>query len=158
MKALAKGSLTGVRRCGVLVVSAFLCAASLGAQPWPPTPPDDLVLTIDETAGVDRTGEVVWSGVPLARSLNVFDIDDLAITDHQGTAVPAQFDVLARWHAALDDESASIQWLLVAFPATVDAYGSESYRLVADGSVANPPPAMQLQISHAGDRVSSTLR
>jgi hypothetical protein len=131
------------------LVSGLMSAS--GWAVWPPSPPAELVMTVAETAGVARTGEIVWSGVPLPRSAGVASVADLAVLDSSDAAVPAQFEILARWHAPLTDTTAPIQWVLVAFPASVGAEQSADYRLVTDGSVANPPPAVPLVVTQNGD-------
>ncbi|MFP5289196.1 MAG: hypothetical protein ACLGI9_25900, partial [Thermoanaerobaculia bacterium] len=112
--------------------------------------PSQLVLTVRETAGIARSGEVVRSGVPMPRSLNVRGTGSLAVVDSSGNAVPADFQVTARWNAPLSDTTAPIQWLLVTFPASVTANGSATFRLVTDGSVANPAPARPLRLTQNG--------
>ncbi len=109
-------------------------------------------LTVQETAGVARQGEVVRSGIPLPRSLNVLTTGGLAVVDDAGQAVPAQFEILARWNAGRNVASAPAQWLLVMFPASVDANGSATYRLITDGSILNPVPAVPLSIAQNGAR------
>ncbi len=95
-----------------------------------------ILLTVRETAGVARASEVVRSGIPLPRALDVRTLERLAIVDDAKRGVPAQFEVLARWNAARDDESAPIQWLLATFPATVAANGSAKYTLLTDSGTA----------------------
>jgi hypothetical protein len=143
---------------------AFLSAAALIAIPNLLSPPrasaysvpvpSKLSLTVRETAGVARNAEVVHSGVPMARSLGLRDTSRLAIVDASGQAVPAEFEITARWNAGLSDTTAPIQWMLVTFPATVAAGGSASYRLVLDGSVANPAPARPLRLTQSGDDIT----
>jgi hypothetical protein len=137
-------------------------AGSAAAAPTPPTAapaarpaaPAGPVLEVRETAGVARNGEVLRSGVPLPRSAGVTDPGRLAVVDAAGRPVPAEFRVLARWNAGLDDVRAPVQWLLVAFPATVAAKGTASYRLALDGSAGpNPKPARPLSAVRQGDRV-----
>jgi hypothetical protein len=121
-----------------------------------PTPgaPTRVPLTVRETAGIARSGEVVRSGVPLPRSLGLRDPAGLAVVDAAGRPVPAEFRVLARWNAGRDDAAAPIQWLLVGFPASVPARGSAVYTLVADGSAGkNPPPAAPLKLTREGSQV-----
>jgi hypothetical protein len=113
--------------------------------------PSQLLLTVRETAGVARSGEVVRSGVPMPRSLNLRSTAGLAVVNGAGQAVPADFQITARWNAGLADTAAPIQWLMVSFPATVGARGSASYRLVTNGSVANPAPARPLQLTQSGN-------
>ncbi len=116
-----------------------------------PGPPVRVPLTVKETAGVARTGEVVRSGVPLPRDPGVRDVQGLAVVDPQGKPVPAEFRVLARWNAGKEDASAPVQWVLVAFPASVGARGSAVYTLVT--GVQNPPPAAPLRLTREGRQV-----
>jgi hypothetical protein len=133
---------------------AFAAAGPLSAA-WPSPVPDSLVLTVRETSGVTRTGEIVTSGIPLPRSLGVLDPTSLTLVDGAFQPVPAEFHVLARWNAGRNNLSAPIQWLLVSFPAAVPAGGSATYRIVTDGSAGpNPPPALPLSLSVAGDQVT----
>ena len=102
-----------------------------------------------------REGEVVTNGVPLPRSLGLLDTGRLAVVDPAGRPVPAEFTVLARWNAGRDDLKAPVEWLLVAFPATVGAKKSSRYRLVMDGSAGpNPAPPHPLRLSREGDTVT----
>lgn len=142
----------------VAIVALALVSLAASSPParaaYPPPIPDRIDLTVRETAGVARAGEVVRSGVPLPRELGVVATDDLVVVDSAGSPVPAQFHVQARWHAPLNS-SAPIQWLLVAFPATVAANGSSTYRLVLDGSAGpNPPPAQPIVVTQVGDQVT----
>ncbi|MBW8875459.1 MAG: hypothetical protein JF614_10900 [Acidobacteria bacterium] len=130
-------------------------APALAAAPASPAAPSGgparVPLTVRETAGIGRTGEVLRSGVPLPPSLGVRDTARLAVVDAAGHPVPAEFRVLARWNAGRDDAPAPIQWLLVAFPATVPAKGGAVYSLVTDGSAGpNPPPSHPLRLSREG--------
>jgi len=132
-----------------------LLSPGAGAGVWPPPVPAELTLTVRETAGVARSAEVVVSGVPLPRALGVTEISGLTVVDATGEPVPAQFEVLARWHAARNDATAAIQWLLVSFAASVPAHESRDYQLVLDGSAGpNPPPDQALVLSSDGDRIT----
>ena len=141
------------------VLSVASLTAALFAGPYGPSPasaaygvpvPSQLRLTVRETAGIARSGEVVHTGVPMPRSLNLKSTDRLAVVDSSNRAVPAAFRVTARWNASRSDATAPIQWLLVTFPATVGARSSAAYRLVTDGSVVNPAPARPLSITQNG--------
>jgi hypothetical protein len=133
-------------------------AASDSETPAPVVPstpakgvPTRVALTVRETAGVARSGEVVRSGVPLPRSLGVHDPRTLTVVDPAGRPVPAEFHVLARWNAGKNETSAPVQWLLAVFPATVEARGSAVYTLVADGSAGpNPAPPTPLKLTRQG--------
>lgn len=136
------------------IIAVLFLAASLPLMAaWPPQRPGSLLLTVREHGGVARTGEIVRSGVPLPRALNVQNTSALAVVDGQGQLVPAQFRILARWHAGLAVTTAPIQWLLVTFPASVPANGVATYRVVFDGSAGgNPPPAVPLTVSQNGNQ------
>ncbi|HSG38321.1 MAG TPA: hypothetical protein VLE27_01685, partial [Thermoanaerobaculia bacterium] len=112
-------------------------------------------LTVRETAGVARSGEVLRSGVPVARSLGVRSTAGLTIVGPSGSPVPAQFEVTARWNAGKNDTTAPIQWLMVSFPASVAANATASYQLVTDGSAGpNPAPAQTLSVTRSGNAVT----
>lgn len=126
------------------ILAAFLLCANAAAAL-------DVPLRVRETAGVDRSAEVVRSGVPIPRSAALLSTANLAILAPNGSAVPAQFRVLARWNAGRNDASAPIQWLLVSFAASVTARATETYRLV-DGP--NPAPAVAIRHTRDGNRVT----
>jgi hypothetical protein len=145
------------------ILSVASLTAALFAGPYGPSPasaaygvpvPSQLRLTVRETAGIARSGEVVHTGVPMPRSLNLKSTDRLAVVNSANQAVPAAFRVTARWNASRSDATAPIQWLLVSFPATVGARSSVSYRLVTDGSVANPAPARPLSLTQNGNLIT----
>ncbi|MEA2602902.1 MAG: hypothetical protein QOF89_3894 [Acidobacteriota bacterium] len=162
----------------LLALTIFACAAperpelsSLQARQTTPAPPSPAVaaaapaspapgapsrvpLAVRETAGIGRADEVVRSGIPLPRTLGLHDPAGLTVVDPSGKPVPAEFRVLARWNAGRDDATAPVQWLLVAFPATVPAHGNAVYTLVTDGSAGkNPPPPHPLRLSREGRQV-----
>ena len=148
----------GSRR-SFLFVSAILiaCFASFpgsGASAATVPVPSQLILNVRETAGIARSGEVVRSGVPIPRSLNLLNTSRLAVVSSSGAAVPAELEVTARWNAGKSDATAPIQWLLVTFPATVGANQAATYRLVTDGSVANPAPATRINLTQSGSAVT----
>jgi hypothetical protein len=123
-------------------------------QPSAPATPARIELTVRETAGIAREGEVASNGVPLPRSLGVRDTRGLAVVDAAGKAVPADFRVLARWNAGLADAGAPVQWLLVSFPASVPAKGRAVYWLVSGGAAgANPAPPRPLTLRREGSQV-----
>jgi hypothetical protein len=104
----------------------------------------DVPLTVRETTGIARTGEIVQAGVPLPKESNFRDAGSFAVLDAAGRAVPAEFDVTARWGSGAGDTAAPIQWVLVSFPATVSARGTATYRLTV-GSNIRPATAISLQ-------------
>jgi hypothetical protein len=135
---------------------AALVAAPVSSPPPPlaKSVPARIPLTVRETAGVAREGEVLRSGVPLPRSLGVRDLGGLAVLGPDGKPVPAELHVLARWNAGKDDAAAPIQWLLAVFPATVPAHGSAVYTLVTGGEAGpGPAPAAPLRLTRQGRQV-----
>lgn len=140
------------------VLAAFIFAGLLAARAshaaYGVSVPSQLRLNIRETAGIARSGEVVRTGVPMPRSLNIKSTATLAVVDAAGNALPADFRITARWNAPLSNAAAPIQWLLVSFPATVGARSNTSYRIVTDGSVANPAPARPLRLTQNGDLIT----
>jgi hypothetical protein len=139
--------LTNAQRAGL---SALLLFALPAHAAWPPPVPAEITLELRNTAATARVDELAIGGVPLPRALNLRTLQGLAMVDAQGSAVAAGFRVLARWHAARDETSAPIQWLQVRLLADVPANGSARYRLLTDGSVANPAPAQPLTLSQIG--------
>jgi hypothetical protein len=116
--------------------------------------PTQLILTVRETAGISRSGEVIRSGVPIPRILNLRSTSTFAVVDSAGKPVPADFQITARWNAALADTTAPIQWILVTFPASVAANGTTTFRVFTNGSVANPAPVRPLRLTQAGDMIT----
>ncbi|MFL6194003.1 MAG: fibronectin type III domain-containing protein [Thermoanaerobaculia bacterium] len=116
--------------------------------------PSQLLMNVRETAGVARSGEVVRSGVPIPRSLNVLSTAGLAVVDSAGQPVTAEMEITARWNAGKTVATAPAQWLLVTFPVTVGANQTATYRLVTDGAVANPSPARPLTLTRGGNAVT----
>jgi hypothetical protein len=142
------------RLCFLAVLGLLACSpAAAPVEETRPAPAPRVPLTVRETAGVARAGEVLSTGIPIPRSLGVRATRWLAVVDPSGRPVPADFRILARWDAALEDATAPIQWVLVTFPATVGAKQSAVYALAVDGSVANPPPSSPLTLTRKGDRV-----
>ncbi len=114
-----------------------------------------LPLRVRETSGIARIDEVARSGVPLPATLGVTDPAQLGVVDPRGQAVPAQFRVLARWNAGVDESTAPIQWVLVMFVASVDASSTAVYRLVTDGAAGVvPAPIHRLALTQSGGQVT----
>jgi hypothetical protein len=147
---------TGLHLWNLTALALSLClSAAQALTAYAPALPNPLILTVRETAGIARSGEVVRSGVPLPRSLNLRSTAGLALVDGSGNKVPAEFEITARWAAGLADGTAPIQWLLVSFPATVAAGGTASYLVVVDGSAGpNPAPAQPVTVSQNGNAVT----
>lgn len=86
-------------------------------------------LRIQETLGIARTEEMVHNGIPIARSDNLLSTDELVVMNNRGTEntaddtqIPAAFEVLSRWAGGKDETDKPIQWLLVTFPASMQAF------------------------------------
>ncbi|HEV7518556.1 MAG TPA: hypothetical protein VGR07_19855, partial [Thermoanaerobaculia bacterium] len=139
------------------LIALILClsGSSAALAAYAPTIPSFLDLSVRETAGIARNGEVVRSGVPIPRALNLRSTARLTLVDSSSVRVPAEFEVTARWNAGLADTTAPIQWLLVTFPATVSARGTSTYRVIMDGSAGpNPAPARPLTVTQSGNAVT----
>ncbi len=91
-------------------------------------------LTVRESAGAARSGEIVTTGIPIPKGQLASD-QGAAIT-----GVDGQFETLATWG------DGSVKWLLVSFPANVPAFGSSTYQLV-NGSGNAPGGNLSVQQS-----------
>jgi hypothetical protein len=111
--------------------------------------PFRLPLSVKETAGIARDGELVHNGIPLPRDLGLKDVAAAHLEDGSGQGVDAQFEVLSRWGGGVADASKPIQWLLVTFPAQADAGGATGYALVS-GARSNTGPTLAVQEDDAG--------
>ncbi|MDY6795163.1 MAG: hypothetical protein SWK76_07770, partial [Actinomycetota bacterium] len=96
-------------------------------------------LTVQERAGVERVGEIVTSGIPLPQDFNVYSSDDLALFDADDSVVPCQMKITARWGGTPRDASLPAKWVLLDFPADVEAYGQSKYYLGRSTAAGNPP-------------------
>ncbi|HWN42596.1 MAG TPA: hypothetical protein VNW71_10260, partial [Thermoanaerobaculia bacterium] len=76
-----------------------LSSTAAPAEETRPAPAPRVPLTVRETAGIARAGEVLSTGIPLPRSLGVKATRWLAVVDPAGKPVPADFRLLARWNA-----------------------------------------------------------
>lgn len=103
----------------------------------------DIPLQVKETLGISRTAEMVHNGIPVAREEGWLSTTNLIIEDEEGTQIPATFEVLSRWAGGKDDTSQPIQWLLVTFPATLNAYETANYS-VKTGSPVSPTAVISL--------------
>ncbi len=97
----------------------------------------EIPLQIQETLGIDRSDEMVHNGIPVALEDQWFSVSNLIVEDSSGTQVPATFEVLSRWAGGKDDTSKPIQWLLVAFPASVSANGTANF-YIRQGTPVSP--------------------
>ncbi len=103
----------------------------------------EIPLQVRETLGIARTNEMVHNGIPVAKEEGWLSTDNLIVEDADGTQIPATFEVLSRWAGGKDDASQLIQWLLVTFPATVDASETAHYFL-RTGAPVSPATTVSL--------------
>jgi len=95
------------------------------------TPPIDLSikLVVKETLGIDRRNEMIHNGIPIDKNDAILTTKNLIIEDASGTQIPAVFEVLSRWAGGKNDETKEIKWLLVSFPASLNANSTETFYL-----------------------------
>lgn len=134
------------------VVALFILLRIKTSPAYPPRVPSALILTVSETAGLARAGEVVRSGIPIPLSLGLRSTANLNLVDSAGHLVPAEFEALARWNAG-KNTTTPIQWLLVSFAASVAAYSSSQYRVVI-ASTPGPSPPTPLRLLRNGNQVT----
>lgn len=90
-------------------------------------------LTVQEFSGVARTNELVRSGVPMPRHAGLYSAAGLRLLGPGGIPVPARLTVLGRWASGPADTSAPVRWVLVEFPASVAALGTNVFTLTSGG-------------------------
>ena len=103
-------------------------------------------VTLQETAGAARTGEVAAQGLPFAAGC-LPRPERIRVLAPDGTPVPAQTRLIASW----PDKSAKM--VLVAFPASVAAGGTACYTVEAGEGVTPTPPAGGLTIAKEEGRL-----
>ncbi len=103
-------------------------------------------LELRNDQAVNRSAELTWSGVAIARELNITNSNNLILVGPNETLTAVQFRPLARWNAAVSDTSAPIKWLEVAAVTAVDANSSSNYslRYCATAPTATDANALQL--------------
>ncbi len=100
MRHFASHNLLPAASLAVLLAGCLQTAADADAAPR-------LTLTIREAHGIDRAHVAVSSGVPFARG-QLRSVERLSVDGSNGTALPGQLDVLARW------DDGSVKWVLVS--------------------------------------------
>jgi hypothetical protein len=131
------------------VLGADVSAAAPTKEPDPPP----LLMHVREVVGVARNGEVIRSGVPIPRILEVRDPKKLVVIGPDNRPVPLEAKVLSRWNAARSSD-APIEWVLLSFPVSVKGEQSLDYRLITDGSAgATPEIARPLNVTKKGDLI-----
>ena len=118
---VAQGCVSGPALAGLL-------SGDLGAAPVGPFV-ELACLQIRDDSGTARSGEIAFSGIPLAHTLGLTQTAELAVVGPGNRRVAAQFDVLSRWAATVDAATSPIRWLQVAVPAEVAANGTAHYSL-----------------------------
>jgi hypothetical protein len=126
-----------------LLILGFVACSDSGGKGRTTTETARMALTVKESAGISRTGEVVSNGIPIPRDLNIRDIENLKLMDAKGRDVPAQFEVLSRWGGGKGSTN-PVQWLLVSFPQTIEANDQADYVLVASASTATPETSLAI--------------
>jgi hypothetical protein len=105
---------------------------SLPAAPLAPTALN-VPVRVHNPFDVAAAGETFTVSVPVPRNLGLIDPYLLRLVDAGGGPVPARFTPLVRWGGALDDTSASIHWVMVAFQATLGPRETIHYFLQEGG-------------------------
>ena len=96
---------------------------------WSPEEPENYILNVCENAGINRHDEVVNSGIPLPKSLNIYEVEQLAIFNGEQEQINADFRVLSRWGSDRSDKNAPIKWVLVNFAAHVKVNECQLFEL-----------------------------
>ena len=109
-------------------------------------------LTVNNPLGQALTRQPVTFGIPIPRNQNLLTVRALRLTDSVGTAIPAQFTVLARWGGGPDEVSAAIKWILIDFQASVPAGSTAVYRLAGGGP--GPAPDSPLVVTDGAEAVT----
>ncbi|KPK84906.1 MAG: hypothetical protein AMJ81_04510, partial [Phycisphaerae bacterium SM23_33] len=104
-------------------------------------------ITVQERAGVARTGEYVGFGVPIPRAWQVAEPSRLRLRDQAGKPIPAQFEVLARWGGPPGEASRPVKWVLVGCLASVGAGAGQT--LLLDAAGPGPAPEKPIRIDTA---------
>jgi len=104
----------------------------------------DLTITVHDAAGLD-TVRPVTGGVPIAEGAAP-EGATFSLRDAQGSAVPLQSAVLARW------PDGSARWVLLDFQAAPPANGSLSYALSCGEGAPARPARPCLVVSEAAER------
>lgn len=109
-------------------ISAAYAPAPPHVKALQPVLKSPVPLTVTETLGVARDGEVVTSGVPFPQGA-LHSPDNVRLLDEQGHEVPLQTRVTGTWR------DGSIQWLLLDFPCSVEANKTRQFSLQWGGGV-----------------------
>jgi len=116
-------------------------------------------LSVRNPLSIARVGWPVTSGVPIPREATdgigpITSTNQLTVQRPDGTTVPAQFRVLARW-GSRDDATARIRWVLVDLQADVPANGVARYWLMARPNPPSPSGPVTVTDSPSGVTVDT---
>jgi hypothetical protein len=107
-----------------------------------------VALTVDNDKSFARVNEPVSSGVPIPRAAQLLNTQSLRVTDPAGATQAAQFRVLGRWDASVNDTTQPIRWVEVQFLANVPQNSRSVYTLTDTGTgSANSPFTIQDTVS-----------
>ena len=116
------------------------------------------LLRLQETAGLSRLRDPVRQGLPFPRGL-VADVKELVAIDEHGQAIPAQFDVLARW------PDRSVKWMVVDALIDVAPHETTTIRIARAPASTVPQTASRPSsgnrvtfADHGGDRERGSCR
>lgn len=113
-----------------------LTLAGLQDYPGPHTgKTGEVALTISVPEGSEPIVPYVSGGIPLPKG-EVYDRRCLRVTNAAGAAVPAQFDVLSRWHG-----DASLQAVLVTVPVAAGPHLRLQWTAQPQPQASSPPVA-----------------
>jgi len=115
----------------------FVCAV-LSTVAWQ-AGAAEVTITVDEPSGVDRTGWPVTSGIPLAEGA-LTDHEASALFTSDGTEVPLQTEVLARW------PDGSVRWLLLDFQVDLAPSQKKAFALRFRPDVTRSPIADPVRV------------
>jgi len=89
---------------------------------------DITLLEVTNDQGIARN-ELAFSSVPIAKSLNLSNTNNLYVANASGNKIDAQFKVVSRWGGGPNDTSKPIRWVETAFVANPNANSVQYYSL-----------------------------
>lgn len=138
----------------LIVISSFLSATNL-PSPYTQLQPiavdkiplehqnyKSIPFKINELSGVNRQSYPVRGGIPLIEG-EVYNINQINLSDLNGKHIPCQFKVLSRWWKLSEkrkkDGNYSIKWLLLDFQTDIKANEELSFLLNYGSGVSSKP-------------------
>ena len=101
-----------------------------------------------------RSGELAFSGVPIAIADGLFDPSGLVVVGPGERRIAAELAVLSRWGSTVDDVTRPIRWLEVALQAEVAAESTARYALRHYASPPTPADPFAVTITQQGALLS----